>query len=70
MILVRDEDGVRGVDDDDVLQAEHCDEATVAPRERVAALLRDDIAVVGVAVAVLFCDFPQRRPTADVVPAD
>src|SRR3546814_9584891 len=46
------------------------DQPVIAPGQGVAAIARDHIAMMGVAAAVLIGHRPQRRPRADIIPAD
>ena len=68
--LVGDEQRVRRVDDDEAVEADGGDERALAVDEAVAGVDEDRIALDGVGLRVARGDLPQRRPRADVAPAD
>ena len=65
-----DEDGVRGVDDDEVADTDGADDAFLALDIAVADVVQDGFAVDAVALIIGGGEIAQRGPGADVAPAD
>ena len=68
--LVGDEQRVGRVDDDEVLDADGRDERPLGMDVAVGRIFEHGVALDEVALVVSGRDVPQRRPGADVVPAD
>ena len=66
---MRDEHRVGGLDDGDVVEADHADQAAGRVDERVARVAQERVALHRVAVAVARADLPDGIPGAEVAPA-
>src|SRR5690606_4626623 len=62
-ILARDQGGIRGVDDDQVLDADGRHQPTLrGPYQTAGGVHRNHVALVAVAIGIVFGHRPQRGP--------
>ena len=69
-VLVGNEQRIGRIDDDEVLDADRRDERPLGVDVAVGGVLQHGVASDEVALVVARRDLPQRRPRADVAPAD
>ncbi len=69
LVAARHQHRVGGLDDDEVVDTDHADQAAGGMHQRVVAVVDDGVAGRGVAVRVLRRHLPHGFPGAEVVPA-
>ncbi|MNE90789.1 hypothetical protein D3C80_1883350 [compost metagenome] len=69
-VLVRDQNSVRGVDDNQVLDADQSGQAMVALHIVVEGVVLQDLALKTVLVVIRRRELADGRPGADIAPAD
>lgn len=68
-VAVEDEEGVWGIDDDQVLYAQHGDEFARRVNVVACAFVEDRFATAGVAIGIVLLEIVDGIPGTDVVPA-
>src|SRR5690606_32816441 len=68
-VLARDQGGVLGIDDYQILDTDRGDHSSLGgPHQVVAAVQRQHVSLEAIAVRVMLSSGPQRRPGTDVAP--
>lgn len=70
MSLICDEEGVWCIDDDEVLESEECDEASLSEGQAIFGLVCVDIALEGILVSVFFHLGVDGLPGAHIGPSE